>query len=44
MDALQELRKIIMDGSVPELQAALLDRIQLNSHNTWATSDFKLSN
>ena len=41
--ALQELRKIVVDGSVPELQAALLDRIQSNSHKTRATSDFKLT-
>ena len=39
---LHELRKIIVEGSIPEMQAALLNKLQ-NSRDTRAKSDFKLT-
>ena len=41
--ALQELRKILVEGSVPDIQMALIKRIESNGYNTRATEDFKLT-
>jgi len=41
--ALQELRKILVDCSVPEIQMVLIERVESSGYGTRAMNDYKLT-